>query len=255
MNYRVKYSINIKKIVFELFFCKPFHMFNKISLLLLFSCISVRAQTLNYYYGNIHSHTSYSDGNKDSVTSGLTTPLQDFLYAKQSLHTDFYGISEHNHQSAGNMGPYYFNQGLADADSVTIDGQYVAMYGMEWGVISSGGHVLLYGFDSLCGWDFGNTEIHVAEADYLKLWKTINRKPNCFAYLAHPKYASYPWVINPSTTPSISSAVSTNVCLGTPFFGPTTQYIPSDASTAEKKEVREVIVRSQNFRTPLATGG
>ena len=76
-----------------------------------------------------------------------------------------------------------------------------------------------------------------------------------FAYLAHPKYASNPWDINPSTTPSISSAVSTNVCLGTPFFSPTTQYIPSDASTAEKKEVREVIVRSQNFRTPAGDGG
>jgi hypothetical protein len=48
--------------------------------------------------------------------------------------------------------------------------------------------------------------------------------------------------------------VSTNVCLGEPFFSPTTQYIPSDASTAEKKEVREVIVRSQNFNTLLATG-
>jgi len=206
-------------------------MFNKISLMLLFSCISVRAQTQNYYYGNIHSHTSYSDGNKDSATSGLTTPLQDFLYAKQSLHTDFYGISEHNHQSAGNMGPYYFNKGLADADSVTIDGQYVAMYGMEWGVISSGGHVLLYGFDSLCGWDFGNTEIHVAEADYLKLWKTINRKPNCFAYLAHPQTTDYNNLFTTNVSAEADNAIAGMAILSGPAFSTNNTYSNPDNSS------------------------
>jgi len=80
------------------------------------------AQTLNHYYGNIHSHSSYSDGNKDSAMSLITTPIQDFLYAKQSLHTDFYGICEHNHASAGMQSPYYYTKGLEDADSATIDG-------------------------------------------------------------------------------------------------------------------------------------
>ena len=149
------------------------------------------AQQLNFYFGNIHAHTSYSDGNKDSATSGMTTPLQAFNYAKQSTQIDFYGISEHNHYSAGMPAPVYYQKGLDDADAATVDGQFVAMYGMEWGVISSGGHLLVYGFDSLCGWDFGPQEIFVNEADYNKLYQTINRKTGSFAYLAHPQYDDY----------------------------------------------------------------
>ena len=63
-------------------------------------------------------------------------------------------------------------------------------------------------------------------------------------YLAHPKYASYPCEISPSTTPSISAIVSTKVCLGAPFFRPTTQHKPSGASTDVRKEFRIVIILS-----------
>jgi PKD repeat protein len=166
-------------------------MMQKITFFILLNCSLVQAQTLNYYFGNMHAHTSYSDGNKDSLVSGMTTPLQGFNYAKQSTQIDFYGISEHNHYSAGMPSPIYYKKGLADANAATIDGQFVAMYGMEWGVISSGGHMLVYGFDSLCGWDFGPQEIYVPEADYSKLYSVINRKSNTFAYLAHPQNDDY----------------------------------------------------------------
>ena len=145
-------------------------------LLFLMAASSLSSQSLNYYYGNIHAHTSYSDGNKDSASSGMTTPLQAFNYARQSSHIDFYGISEHNHYAAGMRSPLFYRRGLNDADAATIDGDFVAMYGMEWGVISSGGHLLVYGFDSLCGWDFGPQEIPVAEANYTRLFQVINRK-------------------------------------------------------------------------------
>ncbi|MCX6293447.1 MAG: hypothetical protein NT127_04030, partial [Sphingobacteriales bacterium] len=52
----------------------------------------------NYYYGNLHAHSSYSDGNKDSTAF---TPANDYAYAKNSLGMDFLGISEHNHAGAG----------------------------------------------------------------------------------------------------------------------------------------------------------
>jgi hypothetical protein len=113
------------------------------------------------------------------------------MYAKQSQHIDFYGISEHNHASAGIKSPIYYQKGLHDADSANVDGQFVAMYGMEWGVISSGGHAIAYGIDSLIGWDFSNTEIYVAEANYTDLWKVINRKKAAFGYLAHPSTGDY----------------------------------------------------------------
>jgi hypothetical protein len=62
---------------------------------------------------------------------------------------------------------------------------------MEWGVISGGGHVIVYGCDSLMGWDPGDYDIYVAKNDYASLWKKINSKPGVFAYLAHPQTTDY----------------------------------------------------------------
>jgi hypothetical protein len=56
----------------------------------------------NYYYGNIHSHTAYSDGNQDSIAANCFNPAQSYTYAKGSYHIDFWGISEHNHYSFAN---------------------------------------------------------------------------------------------------------------------------------------------------------
>lgn len=195
----------------------------------IFFCIGAQAQSLNCYYGNIHAHSSYSDGNKDSATSLMTTPIQDFLYAKQSLHTDFYGLSEHNHESAGMKSPVYFNKGLADADAATIDGQFVALYGMEWGVISSGGHVILYGFDSLCGWDFSG-EIAVPEANYNRLWQTVNRKGRNFAYLAHPQSSDYENIFNLPVNAVADSAIVGMAMRSGPAFSTNNTY--SNPSTS-----------------------
>lgn len=159
-------------------------------LLILSTIIGIKAQTYNYYFGNIHAHSSYSDGNQDSATSNMTKPLQDFNYAKNAQHIDFYGISEHNHFSAGMTNPSHFHQGIADANAATTS-SFVAMYGMEWGVISGGGHVIVYGYDSLIGWDNNDYDVYVAQNDYANLWKKINEKPNSFAYLAHPATTDY----------------------------------------------------------------
>ncbi len=71
---------------------------------ILFSFIinSVVAQTYNYYFGNLHSHTGFSDGNKDSLTSGVSQPAGAYNYAKLSQNFDFLGVSEHNHYSSNN---------------------------------------------------------------------------------------------------------------------------------------------------------
>ncbi|MFY9308663.1 MAG: CehA/McbA family metallohydrolase [Bacteroidia bacterium] len=156
-----------------------------------FNTAVVKAQSYNYYYGNIHAHSSYSDGNQDSMSSQMTTPLQDFNYAKQSQHIDFYGISDHNHSQAGMVSPVNYHNGLSQADSATIDGTFVALYGMEWGVISGGGHVLVYGYDSLIGWEPNNYDVFVAKNDYESLWKKINAKSGAIAYLAHPNSGDY----------------------------------------------------------------
>ncbi len=143
-------------------------------------------QSYHYYFGNIHAHSGYSDGNKDSLTSGMYTPYQDFMYAKESQHIDFYGISEHNHSNAGMTSKQNYYNGIADAELATVEDSFVALYGMEWGIISQGGHVLIYGYDSLIGWENNLYDEYVQPTDFHGLWNVINSKPNCFGYLAHP---------------------------------------------------------------------
>ncbi|MBI3520590.1 MAG: CehA/McbA family metallohydrolase [Bacteroidetes bacterium] len=173
----------------------------------LFITTIVKAQSYNYYFGNIHAHSSYSDGNQDSLSSQMTTPFQDFTYAKQSQHVDFYGISDHNHAQAGMVSPTYFHKGLRQADSANVDGTFVALYGMEWGVISGGGHVLVYGYDSLIGWEANNYDVYVAKNDYRSLWKKINAKNGAFAYLAHPNTGDYDNILATSVSQIADNAI------------------------------------------------
>lgn len=182
------------------------------------------AQTYNYYFGNIHAHSSYSDGNKDSNTSLLTTPLQDFNYAKASQQIDFYGISEHNHLAAGMLSPTYYHKGIADADSATIEGSFVALYGMEWGVISGGGHVIIYGYDSLMGWDANDYDVFVAKNDYANLWKKINEKQGAFAYLAHPSTSDYGNLLSNTVNLSADNAIIGMAARSGPAFSTNTTY-------------------------------
>ena len=147
-----------------------------------------------YLYGNLHAHSSYSDGNKEDLSK---TPKDDYEYARDAQCMDFLGLSEHNHSGAGMIKSNYplgYNQAnqvnmVPSASGNTI----VTLFGMEWGVSSSGGgHVLIYGFeDKLIGWESGNYDIFNARNDYTNLWPLINNKPNAFAALAHPDYSDF----------------------------------------------------------------
>lgn len=152
--------------------------------------LSVNAQPYNFYYGNIHAHSGYSDGNIDSVSTMHHSPAQDYDYAKSSLHFDFLGISDHNHSGAGMSLPHY-HVGVTQSNTANNNGVFVALYGMEYGVISNGGHVLVYGIDSLIGWQSGNYDIFCGQFNYTQLYSLINARPNAFASLAHPQTGDY----------------------------------------------------------------
>ncbi|RYU80103.1 CehA/McbA family metallohydrolase [Hymenobacter persicinus] len=187
-----------------------------------------QAQTYQFYYGNLHAHSAYSDGNQDEATSHAATPAQDYSFAKASLHLDFLGISEHNHAQAGMSLPNYA-KGLRQADSLTT-ASFVALYGMEWGVISGGGHILVYGVDQLLGWEAGNFNVFVAKNDYQSLFKQINRRPGAFALFAHPQSGDYG---NLAGTAAFSPRADSSV-VGTPLrSGPatSTNVTYSNAST------------------------
>lgn len=148
------------------------------------------ADNLNFYYGNLHSHSSYSDGNKDDKTK---KPEDDYAFAKNSMKMDFLGISEHNHTQAG-MSLAYWKPGIDAAKNATTS-TFLALHGMEWGVISGGGHVIVYGIDSLIGWEAGENQIFVPKSTYTGnngLFKVINRHGlNAIATLAHPNTTDY----------------------------------------------------------------
>lgn len=146
------------------------------------------AQTYNFYFGNLHSHTGYSDGNNDGNSA---TPALAYAYVKSSLNMHFLGISEHNHNESTNMS--LANWALLKSQTATAnqDGTFVCMYGMEWGTISTGGHFLIYEFDSLIGWNPGAYNILVAKGDYTSLYPIIKYHSGAFATLAHPSNSDF----------------------------------------------------------------
>ncbi len=209
-------------------------------LLLIVICI-LPAQVFcqyNFYFGNIHSHSSYSDGNKDSATSGYYYPGQDFYYAKSSYHFDFLGIAEHNHYTSNNnpgMHRADYARGLYQADTANNDGTFVSMFGMEWGVISNGGHVVTYGVPGLVGWETGsggwgsssNYDTYCAKSDYTNFWPIVNSysASNAFCTLAHPQPGDYGGLEGAATysTTADNAIVGTAIRSGS-AFSTTTDY-------------------------------
>lgn len=172
------------------------------TLALFILAMSWQGQTYNYYFGNLHSHTGFSDGNKDSSASGVGRPDGSYAYAKLSNNFDFLGISEHNHySSAHNPGfkkPLY-QTGLNMADAANDEGNFLALFGLEYGVSSNyNGHIILYGFNQLIGWETSvpgvtgsNFDIYNAKTDYAGFFTKVKNNPNAFCYLAHPGFSDY----------------------------------------------------------------
>src|SRR5215468_10273192 len=115
---------------------------------------SLFAQTLRVFFGNLHSHTAYSDG--------TGTPKDAYDYARTKGKLDFLCISEHNHASAEGTGNdplklhiakdhTLYNGSRADslistANSIntSLAGSFVALYGQEYSVIAHGNHINIY---------------------------------------------------------------------------------------------------------------
>ncbi len=205
---------------------------------------TTNATANNYYFGTLHSHSDYSDGNKDNP--GFT-PADDYAYAKNSLCMDYLGISEHNHYSGGDPGNLLLNYrlGAAQANTFTTTSPgFLALYGMEWGTISGGGHVLIYGdgMDNLWGWESGsgvwgatnNYDVFVPKSVYTGstgLFKTTNDNiaTNTFASLAHPNLTDFNNIAGiaydaitddavTATTVESGPSLSTNTTYSNPAF-------------------------------------
>jgi hypothetical protein len=128
----------------------------------------------NYYYGSTHAHSNWSDGGQPTTAcnsgnaygSGTFTPAAVYNYARNTAGLDFWVVNEHNHliqdAIATNNPPVTeakvrqrYQDGLAAANTATVNGTFVAMYGMEWGVTSNSdqGHLTLLETPKLFGWE------------------------------------------------------------------------------------------------------
>ena len=182
--------------------------------------------------GNLHAHSAYSDGNKDASTSGASTPADDYALARTAQQFDFMGISEHNHRGANMELPRYA-LGLAQADAATVNGTFVALYGMEWGTISGGGHVVVYNYPRLIGWEPGNYDDYVAKGDYsgpAGLFVKVAQQPGAVAYLAHPSSTDYNGLFANSLNTTTAEVLVGSAMRSGPAFSTNTTY--SDASTS-----------------------
>lgn len=185
------------------------------------------ASGYQYLFGNLHAHSSYSDGNKDNLTK---IPSDDYAFARDALCMDFLGLSEHNHAGAGmSLSNYPLGYSQANAINGVAGGvsgnSIVALWGMEWGVISGGGHVLTYGFDDqLIGWEAGNYNIFCQKNDYTSLFGLINGQTGAFASLAHPNSGDFGNIAGTAYDATKDNAVVAVAVESGPAFSTSTTY-------------------------------
>jgi hypothetical protein len=202
--------------------------------------VTIASTGYNYYFGNFHSHSEYSDG------TGL--PSGDFAYGDAAECMDFLGISEHNHVAAG-MALANWSLGRAQAAAATTS-TFLALYGMEWGVISGGGHVIVYGVPDLLGWDPGQYNTFVAKNDYIGtagLFPVINNYGgNAFATLAHPNTSDYGGIASTYNAAADNAIVGTAVENG-PSTSTNTTYSDPPTSMAYLSYFRSMLARGYHL--------
>lgn len=112
--------------------------------------VPAAAQLADIRFGNLHAHTSYSDGRgtpEDAFTMACETGL------------DFFAVTEHNHAAADGKGdrrdglliatsPQLYAGDpaslVATADRMDRPGDCIAIYGQEFSTISQGNHVNVF---------------------------------------------------------------------------------------------------------------
>lgn len=158
---------------------------------------NVYSQDFKAYFGNLHSHTSYSDG------SG--TPHEAYRHAREAGKLDFLAITEHNHKSAESgagerrdgiliakdptlyNGPDAFSL-VETAKRMTEDGKFIALYGQEFSSISKGNHVVVLDAPKVI-------DVTNGRFDQLLTWLTANPDTtgsSCIVQFNHPKLFNKP---------------------------------------------------------------
>jgi len=169
------------------------------------------------YYGNLHSQTNHSDGGAALHACHGAQQPQSAPYGPRDAYTyargrglDFLLTSEHNHMFDGSAGVRpgadpeqaraRFHLGLAQAAQFTAaHPDFLALYGLEWGVIANGGHLNILNGTELLGWETGKdgapvADTYTARGDYAGLY-TLMRSRGWIGQFNHPA-SSGQFVVN-----------------------------------------------------------
>ena len=160
------------------------------------------------YLGNFHSQSNHSDGggavatctSSQGAQTGAFGPADAFAYAR-NRGLDFLMVSEHNHYFDGSSGTNssatpaaaiaLYQSGLTAASQFTMSfPEFLSIYGMEWGVISNGGHLNVIGSSVLWGWEYNAQSQLLAgmltpKSDYASLYATM-RAAGTIGQFNHP---------------------------------------------------------------------
>lgn len=160
------------------------------------------------YYANLHSQTNHSDGGgalssctgAQSPQTGASGPAQAFAYAK-GKGLDILMASEHNHMYDGSDGTNasaspataksLYQSGLKAASDFNLaNPNFLAVYGLEWGVISNGGHLNIFNTGELLEWEYNGSnqligDTYTAKNDYASLY-TLMKNRGWIGQFNHP---------------------------------------------------------------------
>ncbi len=164
------------------------------------------------YFGNMHSHNNHSDGGGPVSTcagaqapqSGAYGPADAYQFAlTQGL--DVLMSSEHNHMYDGSTGTNLsadpvvarnlYQSGLSATSTFNAANPgFLGIYGMEWGVISNGGHLNILNADGLCGWELNSSgqligDYNTPKGDYAGLY-TLMKTKGWVGQFNHPALSS-----------------------------------------------------------------
>ena len=162
-------------------------------------------------YANLHSQTRHSDGGaaldachgaQDPQTAPFG-PTDAYTYAQQH-GLDALLASEHNHMYDGSDGTNsaaepaeakaLYQTGLAEAAAYTAAHPgFLALYGMEWGVINKGGHLNIFNSEQLLGWEKNASgellaDVETPKSDYAALY-ALMRERGWIGQFNHPAQA------------------------------------------------------------------
>lgn len=151
------------------------------------------------FHANLHSQTNHSDGGADldackgaqAPQSAAHGPAAAYAYAHRR-GLDILMASEHNHMYDGAEGTdpnatperarALYREGIrAAADFSAANPGFLALYGLEWGVINNGGHLSIFNSAELLQWEVNGAgqllgDTRTPKNDYAALYALMRQR-------------------------------------------------------------------------------